>query len=131
MKPSAPVMNTRRGPSATAERALVVGPGGRVDARVELVHAEGAPDQVPGPWWQGGLEPQDTGDPTRDEDLGARVLDRRGHRLAHLLGLDPASAAGRLGARSQLGAHQVRVNGGELDLVAAQLLADGVGESLH
>src|SRR5207244_7605419 len=120
MKPSAPVMKTRRGASATGERALVVGSSARIHSGVELVQAERAPDRVPAPRREGRLEAQDPGDPARDEDLRARALDRGGHRLADLIGLDPAPPARRLGPNRQLGPYQVRVNGGELDPVAVQ-----------
>src|SRR2546421_12409688 len=97
MKPSAPVMNTRRGASATREPALVVGPRGRIHAGVQLVEPEGARDGATRAWGKRRLESEEAPQPARHEDLVPGPLDRGGHRLADLLGGDPAPAARGLG----------------------------------
>src|SRR5437868_1934270 len=131
MKPSAPVMNTRRGASATPEPALVVSPRGRIHAGVQLVEPEGAPERVAPAWGKRRLEAEDAPQPARHEDLVPGPLDRGGHGLADLLGVDPAPAARGLGPDGELGAHEVRVDRGQLDPIAPELLAHRVGEALH
>src|SRR5437868_14405747 len=106
MKPSAPVMNTRRGASATPEPALVVGPRGRIHAGVQLVEPEGASEGVTPAWRKRRLEAENAPQPARHEDLVPGPLDRAGHRLADLLGVDPAPAARGLGPDGELRAHE-------------------------